>query len=66
MQIKSLYYRMKDKYDIVYCPQVLLEQCAYRPFSNNLLIHPDLIFTDTEPDSESEEEEVNENAVLDE
>ena len=57
----NLYYSMKDKDDIVYYPQVLLEQCAYRSFSNNVLIHPDLIFTDTEPDSKSEEEEINEN-----
>ena len=36
-------------------------------FSNNKLIHPDLIFIDSEPDdndeSEEEEEEINENTV---
>ena len=60
---------MKDKEilsdDIKYYPQVLIEQCGYRFFSNNKLIHPDLIFTDSEPDDndESEEEEINENTV---
>ena len=57
---------MKDKDYIRYYPQILIEQCAYRRFSKNVLIHPDLIFTDTEPDSESEEEEINENTLLDE
>ena len=46
---------MKDKDDILYYPRVLLEQCAYRPFPNNVLFHPDLVFTDSAPDSESEE-----------
>ena len=52
---------MKDK-DIKYYHQVLLEQCQYRSFSNNVLFHPGLIFTDTEPDSE--EEEIFENTVF--
>ena len=58
---------MKDK-DIRYYPQVLIEQCVYRVFSNNILIHKALVFTDTEPDDihESEEEEINENTVFDE
>ena len=51
-----------DNDDIVYYPQVLLEECGHRPFSNNKLIHPNLPFSDTEPD-ESEEEEINENTV---
>ena len=71
MQIQSVYYSMKNKDDnddIVCHPQVLLEQCGYRPFSNNVLIHPRVKFSDTEPDSESNdsdesEEEINENAV---
>ena len=62
---------MTDNDGIRYYPQVLLEQCGYRPFSNNALFHPDLKFTGTEPDSEpndsdESEEEINENAVLDE
>ena len=62
---------MKDNDDIKYYPQVLLQQCGYRPFSNNVLFHSDLEFTDTEPDSESNdsdesEEEINENTVFDE
>ena len=70
MQVQSVYYSMNDKDDIVYYPQVLLEQCGYRLFSNNKLIHSDVIFTDTEPDSESNdsdesEEEINQNTVFD-
>ena len=56
---------MKDNDDIKYYPQVLLEQFGYRTFSNNVLFHPDLEFTDTDPDSDSEEE-INENTVFDE
>ena len=75
LQIQSVCYSMKDKDilsndndDIVYYSQLLLEQCRYRFFSNNRLIHPDLIFTDFEPDDndESEEEKINENFVFDE
>ena len=74
MQIQSVCYSMEDKDilsddndDIVYYPQVLLQRCGYRLFSNNKLIHPDLIFTDTEPDDNDEsEQEINENTVFDE
>ena len=67
MQIQSVYYNMKDK-DIKYYPQVLLEECSYKVFSNNRLIHPRLKFPDTDPDSESSdsdgsEEEINENTA---
>ena len=59
---------MKDnKNDIKYYPQLLLEQCVYKCFINNIVLHPDLEFTDTEPDSDSEsEEEINENTEFDE
>ena len=62
---------MKDNDDVRYYPQVLLEQCGYKSFYNKVLFHPDLEFTDTEPDSESNdgdgsEEEINENTVFDE
>ena len=57
---------MKDK-DIKYYPQVLLEECSYKVFSNNRLIHLRLKFSDIEPDeteSESEsEKEINEDTV---
>ena len=64
--IQSVYHRMKDKdilsddnADIVYHIQVLVEQCG--------LIHPDLIFTYSEPDDNDEsEEEFNEDTVFDE
>ena len=70
LQVQSVYYSMNNKDDIVYYPQVLLEQYGYRLFSNNKLIHSDVIFTDTEPDSESNdsdesEEEINQNTVFD-
>ena len=63
--MQSVYYKMKD---IKYYPQILIEQWGYRPFSNNVLFHPDLIFADTESESEpdSEAEEIDENTVLDE
>ena len=54
---------MKDNDDIRHYPQVLLEQYGYKPFSNNVLLRPDLEFADTEHDSESEEE-INENTVF--
>ena len=55
-----------DNDDIVYYLQVLLEQCRYRLFSNNKLIYPDLVYTDSEPDDNDEsEEEINENTVFD-
>ena len=68
LRIQSIFFNMKDKKeDIRYHPQLLLEQCAYKRFLKNTIFHPDLEFTDSEPDSDSEsEEEVNENTVLDE
>ena len=76
LQIQSVYYSMKDKDilsddnddDIRYYSQTLLDQCRYKVFSNNKLIHPDLNFTDSEPDDndKSEEEEINDNTVFDE
>ena len=55
-----------DNDDIVYYLQVLLEQCRYRLFSNNKLIYPDLVDTDSEPDDNDEsDEEINENTVFD-
>ena len=70
LQIQSVYYSMKDNIDeIEYYAQVLLEQCVYKVFSNNILIHKDLDFTDTEADSvsnDASEEEINENTMFDE
>ena len=54
---------MKDNDVIRYYPQVLLEQCGCRPFSNNVLFHLDLEFTDTESDFDESEEEINEDTV---
>ena len=69
LQIQSVFYNTKDnKDDIKYYLQILLEQCiSKRFFNNNTIVHPDLEFTDTEPDSDSEsEEEINENTAFDE
>ena len=57
-----------DNDNIAYHPQVLSEQYGYRFLFNNKLIHPDFIFTDSEPNSEPDEseEDFNENAVCDE
>ena len=71
LQIQSVYYSMKNK-DILsdgnddhigYYSQT----CRYKVFSNNKLIHPDLNFTDPEPDENDEsEEEINENTACSE
>ena len=53
--------------DIRYYSQTLLDQCRYKVFSNNKLIHPDLNFTDSETnDNDESEEEINENNVCSE
>ena len=70
LQIQSVFFKNKDKNDDVsYYPQLLLQQCICKRFINKVIFHPDLEFTDTEPESESEtesEEEINESTVLDE
>ena len=66
LQMQFIFFNMKnDKDDISYYPQLLLEQCVCKRFINYTIFHPDLVFTHTEPESESEEE-LNENTVLDE
>ena len=68
LQIQSVFFKIKDKNDnISYYPQLLLQQCAYKRFIYNTILHPEVESTDTEPESESEsEEEINESTVLDE
>ena len=68
LQIQSVFFKIKDKNDdISYYPQLLLQQCACKHFINKVIYHPDLEFTDTEPESEPEpEEEINESTLLDE
>ena len=44
LQIQSVYYNMENK-GIRYYVQVLLDQCVYRPFSNDILVGPDIFFT---------------------
>ena len=66
LQIQSIFFNMKnDKDDISYYRQLLLDQCVYKRFINYTIFHPELLFTDTEPESESEEE-INEDTVLNE
>ena len=67
LQLQFVFFNMEDnKDDIRYHRQLLLEQCAYKRFISNTIFHPDLEFTETEPDSDSEyEEEINEDTVLD-
>ena len=68
LQILSVFFKSKDKNnDISYYLQLLLQQCICKRFINNVIFHPDLEFTDTGPEPESEsEEETNESTVLDE
>ena len=66
LQMQSIFFNMKNyKDDLSYYLQLLLEQCVCKRFINYTLFHPDLVFTDTELESESEEE-INEDTVLDE
>ena len=67
LQVQSVFFKIKDKKDdISSYPQLLLQQCVCKRFINNVILHPDLDFTDTEPESESEsEEEINESTALD-
>ena len=52
-QIQSVFFEIKDKKDdIIYYPQLLLDQCAYNCFINKVIFHSDLEFTDNEPESE--------------
>ena len=68
LPIQSVFFKRKDKNDdISYYPQLLLQQCICKRFINKVIFHPDLEFTDTVPESESEsEEEINESTVFDE
>ena len=65
LRIQSVFFKIKDENDsITYYPQLLLQRCVCKRFINNVMFHPDLGCTDTEPESESEEE-INESTVLD-
>ena len=55
LQIQSVYYSNQNK-NIIYYPQVFLQDCRYKFLANNRLIHEVLDFVDTEPESGSEEE----------
>ena len=49
--IQSAYYSKKDKENVKYYPQILLEKCIYRPFFDNVLIDSELEFSDNEPET---------------
>ena len=53
LRIQSVHYSMEDKEDVKYYPQILLEKCVYRLFSNNTIIDSELEFSDNEPDNEN-------------
>ena len=59
LRIHPVYYNNIDYY-----PQVFLQQCWQTPFINKKLVYDALEFADTEPGSESEDKEFNENFVL--
>ena len=65
LQIQSVYYNNNKGIieDEDYYPEVFLQHCRYTFFVNNKLIHEAPDFTDSEPESESEEEEFNKNSV---
>ena len=54
LQIQSVYYSNNEDENCY--PQVFLQSCRYKFLVNNRLIHDVLEFTDTEPESESEED----------
>ena len=58
LQIKSVYYHNNKVIleDIDYYPQGFLQQFRYTSFTNNQLLDDVLDFTDSEPESESDEE----------
>ena len=57
LQIQSVFYINKDnKDDIVYHAQVFSQDCRYTLQINKILICDAVDFTDTDPESESEEE----------
>ena len=54
LQIQSIYYAQDDKKDAVYYPQVLVEECRYKDFIEYNIAQKDFMFTDSEPKSEEE------------
>ena len=54
LQIQSIYYVQEDKKDIFYYPQIRVEQCGYKDFIEYNIPHKYFMFTDTEPESEEE------------
>ena len=73
LQIQSVFFKIKDKKDVKkviikkLLSTIIITTMCCKSFINNAVFHPDLEFTDTKPESESEsEEEINESTVLNE
>ena len=54
LQIQSMYYAKEDKRVIFYYPQTRLEQCGYKDFIEYNIAYKNFMFADTEPESEEE------------
>ena len=54
LQILSIYYSQEDKKHIFYYPQIRLEECGYKDLIECNIAHKDFMFTDSEPESEEE------------
>ena len=52
LHIQSIYYVQEDKKDILYYPQIRVEQCGDKNFIEYNIAHKDFIFKDSEPESE--------------
>ena len=65
VKIESVFFNNKDNIDnIIYYPQVFLEECRYILMTNRRLLIDNIESSDTEPDSQSDsEEEFNENTL---
>ena len=64
VKLESVFFNNKNnKDDITYHSQVFLEECRYTPMNNRRLLLNGFVLADSEPESESEEEEFNENTA---
>ena len=54
LQMQSIYYAQEDKKDTFYYPQIRLKQCGCKDFIEYNIAHKDFMFTDSEPESEEE------------
>ena len=52
--LQSIYYEQEDKKNIFYYPQIRPEQCGYKDFIKYNIAHKDFMFTDSEPETEEQ------------